>query len=94
MNSCPWLRSPFAGSEKRQLASSTTLGEVSAAGGSASNAAFIRVVRQKLSRTLCQCNTCMYDLSLVSVAYSVGRDFIPELERAIDEDGDVKCRTF
>ena len=65
------------------------LGEVAASDGCASKSAFVRTVRQELSCALCKGNARMYDRSLLTLARGVGRGFVPGLERAIDEAGDV-----
>ena len=64
-------------------------GEVAASDGRASLSAFVRTVRQELSCVLCKGNARMYDRSLLTLARGVGRGFMPGLERAIDEAGDV-----
>ena len=46
-------------------------------------------VRQELSCALCRGDTRMYDRSLLALARGVGRGFMPGLERALDEAGDV-----
>ena len=53
-----------------------------------SKAAFVRIVHQELSCTLCQGNACMYDRSVLLVASGVGRVFMPGLDRAVDEAED------
>ena len=64
-------------------------GEVAASDGRASLSAFVRTVRQELSCVLCKGNARMYNQSLLMLARGVGRGFMPGLERAIDEAGDV-----
>ena len=64
-------------------------GDVAPADGCASKDAFIRIVRQELSCALCWGNARLYDRSLISVAYGVGKGFSPGLDRAVDEAGDV-----
>ena len=42
-----------------------------------------------MSRALCQNNARIYERALVALAGGVGRGFLPVLERAVDEAGDV-----
>ena len=65
------------------------LGEVAASDGCPSKSAFVRTVRQELSSALCRGNARMYDRSLLTLVQGVGRGFMPGLERAINEVGDV-----
>ena len=68
------------------------LGEVAASDGCAPKSAFVRTVRRELSCARCvraMGNARMYDQSLLTLARGVGRGFMPGLERAIDEAGDV-----
>ena len=51
-------------------------------------------LRQELSCALCKGNARMYGRSLLTLARGVRRGFMPGLERAIDEAGDVFFRPF
>ena len=45
--------------------------------------------RNTTTQLVCKGNARMYDRSLLTLARGVGRGFMPGLERAIDEAGDV-----
>ena len=79
----------FGRSRKEEARFLDDLGEVATANACASKAAFVRMVRRELSFTLCPGNACMSNRSLISIAQDVGRGFMPELARVVDEAGDV-----
>lgn len=65
------------------------LGDVAAAGGTASKAAFVRSVRQELSCALCRGNGRMYNKYMFSFAQNVGRQFMPGCDLPLDEAGEL-----
>jgi hypothetical protein len=65
------------------------LGDVAAAGGTASKAAFVRSVRQELSCALCRGNGRMYSRHMFCIARTAGRQFMPGCDLPSDEAGEL-----
>ena len=89
---------PSAGESLRRLGEEAArflsdLREIAASDGCASKSACVKTVWQELSCALCRDNALVYDRSLLALARGVGKDFMPGLERALDEAGDVWFRS-